>query len=358
MENYNLTTTDVTGILNNSTNATRVPGEVSWVYWLPGPLICSFGIICNLLNLSILLQKELRDSPYSFLTALAYSDLSLLVLSLVHLTTSTAANTYIKAAFNTYVFFPIGNVFFNASVWIVVALTVERMFFVIRPLTTHSSRRKAWVTSSLIFISCFIMNIPRFFCFTVFKLQGQYYPKATSFRGSTEYYIICWCHAVVINFIPLTILLVSNSALIYTLHKSAEQRKYLRSNRDEANHKDQQRLTRTLVVVVITFFICTIPSAFVDDPIAHSLFGQGRSWSEYLSSPSNQMLIYISNLLLFLNSSLNFVLYCAFNQRFRKVAKRVFWKVQYRGRGALMHFSDGSHRQTMYTGSETQSSKL
>lgn len=358
-ENVSMTTvaTELFNFTHNST--TRVPEEDSWVYVLSGPLICSFGIVCNLLNLCVLSQKELRDSPYSYLTALAFSDLSLLVLSLIHLLSTTL--TYAHAFYNGHVFFVFGNVFFNASVWLVVALTIERMFFVIRPLTFHSSRKKAWVSSLVIFAICFSINIPRFFCFEIAEYRGMYYPKGTEFRGSMAFFVICWFHSVVINFIPVTILIVTNSVLIYALHVSAQHRKSLRSNREEANIKDQQRLTRTLIIVVIVFFICTIPSAFVDDPIAYAIFGKDRSWIDYISSPSNRMLIKVSNLLLFLNSSLNFVLYCAFNHRFRRVAKRLFLRLKTRGRLVLLRLTDdGSALHATYSDSSgtTHSSRL
>lgn len=339
-------------ISNKTLNGT-VPTEVSWVYWVPGPFICTFGIICNLLNLIVLSQKELKDSPYSFLTALAISDLCVLVLSLVHLTTSQSSNTFLKAFFNCYIFFPVSNVFFNTSVWIVVALTIERMFFVIRPFTARSSRKKAWLCNTAILLFCVIINIPRFLCFDVFYFLGGYYPKGTAFRSSKTYYIICWFHAVIINFVPFLLLIITNTVLVFSLHKSSKDRKSLRSNREEANQKDQARLTRTLIVVVVVFFVCVIPSAFVDDPIAYSLFGQGRTWGDFIRSPANQMLIYISNLLVFFNSSLNFVLYCAFNQRFRRVAKRLIWKVRSGGKRILLRVTEEDHSHTTYSNSGT-----
>ena len=332
---------------NISTSTSSNTNEVDWLYTLPGPLICVFGIVCNVLNLCVLSQKKLSDSPYSYLTALACSDLSLLVLSLIHLMLKTP--TYFQAFYNGHVFFVFGNVFFNSSVWLVVSLTIERMFFVIRPLTTRSSRKKAWILCTVIFMCCVVINIPRLFCFEIKEFNGNFYPFGTDFRGSQLFFTLCWFHAVIINFVPVVILIATNSVLIYTLHVSAQHRKALRSNREEANQREQQRLTRTLIIVVIVFFICTVPSAFVDDPIAYALFGQNRSWIEYISSPSNHLLIGISNMLLFLNSSLNFVLYCAFNHKFRRVAKRLVWRMKSRGKRILLRITDESDLHTTYS---------
>ncbi|XP_060558222.1 probable G-protein coupled receptor B0563.6 [Ruditapes philippinarum] len=321
----NLTADDNQSLFNdsastggNSTVNTGVP--VSWVYWLPGPLICSFGIICNVFNLCVLSQKRLSDSPYTYLTALAISDLILLTASFLQLVTSHSTRTYLKSFYDVYIFFSFGNIFFNASVWLVVALTIERVCFVTHPLTFHPSKKVAKICCVSVFIFCALINIPRFFCYGLIEYKGHFYPNGTPFRESKLFYRISWVHALVITFIPILILLVSNFVLIFAMRKAAKERAALHSNRDAEIRKDQTRLTRTLIAVVVVFIVCTFLSAFVEDPISYSLFGGDRSWKDYIKSPANQLFIYISNLLVFLNSSLNFVLYCSFNRKFRQAA--------------------------------------
>lgn len=317
----------------NVTNATmingtfKLPVERSWVYWLPGPFICAFGIICNTINLAVLSQRVLKDSPYTYLTALAISDLTLLTTSFIHLVTSNESYTFLKAFYDVYVFFSFGNVFFNVSVWLVVALTIERVLFVTHPMTFHPSKKIARVCCVFIYSICAIINIPRFFCYKIIQRNDNYYPKGTAFRESQYYYRISWAHALIITFIPISILLVTNLVLIRALRKAAKERAALHSNKERESRMEQARLTRTLVAVVVVFIICTFPSAFVEDPIAYSLFGGDRTWNDYLRSPGNQLFIYISNLLVFLNSSLNFVLYCAFNRKFRQATKTLFSKI-------------------------------
>ena len=41
--------------------------------------ICIFGVVCNLLNLSVLLQRRLKESPYTYLTGLALADMLTLI---------------------------------------------------------------------------------------------------------------------------------------------------------------------------------------------------------------------------------------------------------------------------------------
>ncbi|XP_053374230.1 probable G-protein coupled receptor B0563.6 [Mercenaria mercenaria] len=336
--------------------------ERSWIYWLPGPFICGFGIVCNLLNLAVLSQKRLSDSPYTYLTALATSDLTLLTTSFIHLVSSEAAKTYLKAFYDVYIFYSFGNVFFNASVWLVVALTIERVLFVTHPMTFRPSKKVARLSCFLIFLLCSFINIPRFFCYKVIKYKGLYYPHGTAFRESIQFYRISWAHALIITFIPISILLITNFILIHALRKAGKERIGLHSNRDEEIRKDQTRLTRTLVAIVIVFIVCTFPSAFVEDPIAYSLFGGDRTWIDYLKSPANQMFIYISNLLVFLNSSLNFVLYCSLNRKFRQATKSLISKLhpycRQLGNEIVSQFpSHRTHSSTMYSLQHTHTSQ-
>ena len=311
------------------------------IYVYPGPVICVFGMVCNILNLCVLSQAELKDSPYTYLTALAVADLGMLTLSLCHLVSYDLTPSLIKSLYDVYMFFAIGNIFFNCSVWIVVVMTVERLLFVVRPLQTRSSRKRAWVTIVAVAICCSLLNIPRFLCYEVreHKNTGNYYAFGTDFRKSRIFYRTSWFHAIMINFIPFIILAVSNFMLIYTVHRARKQREefQMNSNQEQTWRRDEARLTKTLISVVILFIVCTFPSAFVEDPIAYALFGGNKTWSEYLKSPANKTFIYISNILLFLNSSLNFVLYCAFNDKFRKAMLRFFRKLRYKhtGKGSI-----------------------
>ena len=43
------------------------------------PVICVFGILCNILNLIILTRPQMKESPYTYLLGLAMADLAVLV---------------------------------------------------------------------------------------------------------------------------------------------------------------------------------------------------------------------------------------------------------------------------------------
>ncbi|KAH3718591.1 hypothetical protein DPMN_061397 [Dreissena polymorpha] len=317
----NLNNTDINAPVQENSDASL------FAYLFAGKLICSLGSALNIINILVLAQKELSESPYVYLLALAVSDLTFLLLSLVHLISYSISRSYYIAFFNAYIFFVIGNICFNASVWLIVFITIERLTFVVRPLQPKPSRKKALISISVIVALATLINIPRVFCFQIQEQDNIYYPNGTDFRESNTFLYLSWFHSVIINFIPNITLILTNSVLIWTLKKAEHDRLVLRSNQAQAASRDQRRLTRMLVVIVIVFFFCTIPSAFSDDPISHALFGKGKTWTEFVNSQGNVTLIYVSNLLLYTNSAMNFVLYCAFNRKFRDATKALFWTI-------------------------------
>ena len=70
----------------------------------------------------------MTGSPYTYLLGLAVTDISVLTLSLVEsaLSKTVGRGVYFWQFYEAFVFYPLGNVFSNSSVWITVLLTVER----------------------------------------------------------------------------------------------------------------------------------------------------------------------------------------------------------------------------------------
>lgn len=298
------------------------------IYIYPGPVICSFGMVCNILNLCVLSQPDLSDSPYTYLTAIAVADLGMLTTSFSHLVSFTLTPSFTKAIYDVYIFYGIGNIFFTSSVWFIVIMTIERMFFVVRPFQTPSSVKKARINIIIVVICSSLVNIPRFLCYEIkeYENTGLYFIWGTTFQKSDTFYKTSWFQAIMVTLIPLVILMVANFILIMGLHRARKRREdlHMNSNQEQSWRKNEVRLTRTLIGVVIVFIVCTLPSVFVEDPIAYAFFSEDKTWTEYLRSPGNQTFIYVSNLLLFLNCSLNFILYCAFNNKFRGALKNFF----------------------------------
>ncbi|XP_069112457.1 FMRFamide receptor-like [Argopecten irradians] len=328
MDNVNWTTT-TNATLSNVTSVMVTSGaDQQWakiIYTYLGPSICAFGILCNILNLIVLMQHQLKESPYTYLTGLAFTDLGALLLSFLFMVFSHKnQGVYFWRFFEAHIFIPFVNICTNSSVWIVVLLTIERFLFVRHPLWAKATcdRTSAKVKIVCIILLILALNIPRFLVFKVSYLpDGTPFLNSTVFRKSDTFHAINWVYALVINFIPLVILSTANIYLVVAVKRASIQREVLqiRNNKEAAWQREQMRLTITLISIVFLFIICMIPSAFADFPIAYALFGKGYTQEEFGLLPAYRITGYISNLLVWCNLSINFVLYCAFNNKFRRV---------------------------------------
>lgn len=330
---YNFSVMD--NVTNVTTTAAAAPSFVvdpnlplqDLIYNHLGPIVCVFGMITNILNLAVLTSNQLPESPYTYLTGLACTDFSALMLSFIYMKFSKDTPTYEWRFFEAYIFIGLANVCTTSSVWITVQLTVERFLFVRHPLWAKDTcdRASAKVKVLMTVGSAALFNIPRFLCFypSFNEKVGRWVLASTPFRTGNIYYVLIWAHSIFVSFLPLFILSAANIYLVFAVHQAGQQRQKLqiRNNREAAWQREQRRLTITLISIVFLFIICVIPSAFSDRPIAYALFGAGKTEAEFVASSFYFSLQYIANFLVWLELSLNFVLYCAFNEKFRRVMK-------------------------------------
>ncbi len=292
------------------------------------PAICIFGVVCNILNVIVLTRKHMTESPYTYLMGLALADLGLLVLAFVGtaLSTRLGDGVYFWKVYDGFIFYPFANVFANSSVWVTVLLTVERFISVQFPLRakdlcTRSIARRSIVC--IILIAIFI-NIPRFFCQNIIEKpagSGKFVLQSSDFEMSQFYQVVTWLYIIVIHLIPLIIISSLNCCLICALYKAQRHRHilqepFLKSTLVLQNSREQRRLTVTCIAIIILFLICIIPSAFSNRPVAMLLFSRGRSLLQFTNSLFYRVLKAVTNMLVVMNSSLNFIMYCVFNHKF------------------------------------------
>ena len=132
------------------------------------------------------------------------------------------------------------------------------------------------------------------------------------------------------TFIPLVCLSVFNGFLIRAVLTAASQRKVMskvtvtvKNEKSERHKSEQNKITVMLIVVVIVFLICQVPQAVQNLYITY-LTVTGRMMDHH-----NLILVItgnVFNLLVMINSSINFILYSSFSMRFRRTFKRLFCK--------------------------------
>jgi hypothetical protein len=335
--------------------------------------ICIFGVVCNILNLCVLLQRRLKESPYTYLTGLALADMfTLISISPV----SIVRGDYIR---NENIFFtltrleaqlymPLANYFGQVSIMITVALTFERYLFTTYPLRTQSFCKPSYARRviAIILIFCAILNIPRFITESVEKIIaselifnsascithpfiieyssinishiGQCFCVVGNTRESflpfKNYYY--YTMLVINQILPFAILLCLNLTLIrrvqianrYTLGELvARQENNLTNSTPTINTvkqkrlRDEHRLTKTLVAVVIVFLICNTFTIVSYPGLVRFL--TKTKYPKYIFVGFRIQKL-ITNIMLLLNYSINFFFYCAFNQKFLDTLKKTF----------------------------------
>jgi len=150
-------------------------------------------------------------------------------------------------------------------------------------------------------------------------------------------YDMVW--AVLCLFVPLFILIVCNVCLLRALRQSRQLQRLCRANHPSSTaaaaaadgcraetatgggaQQHQQRITPTLIALIVVFITCVSPSALlfvigVGDPATS---GSTAAYHVY------QTATVVANWLFLVNFAVNFVLYCVVNVRFRSTARDLF----------------------------------
>ncbi len=223
-------------------------------------------------------------------------------------------------------FSPISHV---STIWITVLVTVQRYMAVCQPLAQFTSKlervRTVRLQVTAVLLGAVVYNIPRF-------LENEIVVKSTD-NGSyvfginrTELYynnvyqilyknvLFFACMSV----IPLVTLCVLTFRLVRELRRSRHSRQELAAGRggDRGGNREMESgLSLSLLGVVLAFLLCQTP-AVVNRLLTLTLPPKDRQCGglRFFFTP-------LSNLLVFINSSVNFFIYCLCSRTFRRHLK-------------------------------------
>ena len=291
-------------------------------------LLCLLSLIGNSLSLAVLLQKDMKSTTYTFLTALAVVDtiVGITGMLMVCLTTFVDGERerlvddkflphiypLLKPAAVTSVFI---------SIWITVALTTDRYLAVChgmnetRVLTIPCARR----VIIIIFLVSSIYNAPTFF---EYEIKYQFFEDlnktaavyvSTEFGKNTVYQHIykSWMLLAFLWGIPILSLAYMNAMLIIAVNHTRKKCKELKQAVPHGHD-----VTIMLVVVIFMFLICQTPHVICSMlwALQPHLFNQ----------PSFIIFTFTTILLVMLNSSTNFLIYNVFCKKFRQKFAKMF----------------------------------
>ncbi|XP_071042825.1 FMRFamide receptor-like [Parasteatoda tepidariorum] len=283
------------------------------------------GVIANIVSLVILSRPQMRSSINCGLQGLAIFDTIVLLCAVLMLgLNKLGCRLQLLSSYALYVSpfiipiaYPVGLIAQTGSVWTTVAVTVERYIAVCHPLKAKSlcTYRRARFFNLFITIMAIVYNIPRFWEvehseFFAPELNHTVYKiVASQLRVNKLYYEVyhIWLYLLVMYFIPFLILTVFNIYIWHTVRRANRERQTL-SRKQEGEFS----LAMMLLCVVVVFLTCNILALVINIIEYFDIF--------------LPPLVRVSNLLVTVNSSVNFVIYCIFGRKFKRTFLVLFCK--------------------------------
>ena len=259
----------------------------------PDPLIGTvyvFGLIGNALSFAVLHKYSSGNVGAYLLKALAITDNIFLATTLGFVIYSSTEPGFTRIITN--VLLALVSATISWTVWMIVIVAGNRYIAVCRPMvasrvcTINKVRLEILI---MVGVVC-IFNIPHFVDF--------------DFPHTYIFYIYAF-HFIFVFLLPLVIIIFFNVHLMRSLHLAKRSRMIMTSRSSD----DGNNITIVMIVIIIVFVVCQTP------------FTLSISIATFVGHPYNScpllLFLRVSMLLMIINSSVNFVIYCLFRRQFR-----------------------------------------
>ncbi|XP_014775344.1 FMRFamide receptor [Octopus bimaculoides] len=312
---------------NNNMEALRMTRFI--VQKICVPIVIFFGVVSNILNIIVLTHKSMNTSTNVYLTVLAVFDTLYLIfgftLSLKHFSQVSSVDAYIY-------WVPIAHVLTdmcsNVGVWQTITFTVERYIGVCHPIRGHviCTPQRARIITAIVSSIAIAVTVPEFFERQTVKrldsnnqtiLRNEWTEFAETYAYDKGYN---WFIVTSFTFLPLISLVFFNGLLIRAVVKANKIRRFMSKaplrKSSEKSGSEQQKITLMLISVALVFLICQFPGAL--------LLLYSRSIAPGRRGNDIKIAANITNLLVQINSSVNFILYSLISTKFRRTFALVF----------------------------------
>ena len=291
--------------------------NILWIY--VSPAIFLFGFIGNVLILIVMGRRKFHGSTTSvYLRIMALADLCCLVVGMLpewlensHIITFKEIHP-VTCKIEKFLHYTTG----DTSIWILVAFTIDRFVAVCFPLDKTEvckPHRARLYCLALLLVAC-IKN------FHVFWTRGY---EVTSSNGSAitskncghptveykrfEKYVRPWIVFSLATALPFLIILICNGCIVRAL---VQARKLHKSQQFQSNkEKTYMQMTIMCLSASFAFLICIAPSIVI--LIGKPYWPRGKNSAYDIAKAINNELVYV-------NHSINFLLYCITGERFRR----------------------------------------
>ena len=302
-----------------------------WTILIAAPILLVFGTLGNSLCMVVLNSGHLRTMPATrYLVALAVADSSVLWIGLPHwwlkvfgINIRDMSNVVCKL----HVFLLYSAI--HSSAWLLVVVTLQRLVCVCFPLSARvlSTPKSATLVIIAVIAVVFGLNMHSFWTFDVWPItvnngtvRNVCYSQTYFVKG-----IWTWIDFSVSSFVPFVVIVICNAIIIYKIFQARKSREICMNVQQVKGQEKMMQLSVTLVTISFVFLLCTCPTTvyFIVEPYWKGVDSSPRSKaSRYLTHT-------VAHFLFYLNSAINFILYCVTGPSFRQELARV---VCHRGR--------------------------
>ena len=139
-----------------------------------------------------------------------------------------------------------------------------------------------------------------------------------------------WFISIVFTFIPLMLLAVFNLFLVLAVKESRRQRAVLCAGESQSQHQEN-KITIMLISVVVIYMLCQLPHA-----VMHIYIACTTEPAPFSNENAIRIILgNIFNFLVAINAAINFVLYCALSDKYRKTFLVTFCRCWFRQASGL-----------------------
>ena len=291
-------------------------------------VMCILGITGNVISYFVLNKHREETASVFLLRCLAVSDTTLLITSIV---VYCLSDTYIlpdnlkhiaeKVVHIRNYIWPLGLMAHTTTIWFTVLVTLHRFYAISRPGPSQTSVPKVTKIQVIVIVTVAILyNTPRFFEHHVISKSVQVIDPDTHTNntttitrhlGDSQVYQIIYSNILyfpVMYIVPLLSLAYLNYKLIKALKDFRMRRESLTGHRQRDDH-----ITVVVITIVFVFILCQTP-ALINQIFWATIDNKTRVCGHF-----HYYYTQVSDALVVLNSSTNFIIYCLFGKSFRKV---------------------------------------
>lgn len=308
-------TTSVTSTSADGQSYQEGPGDVAFrVVWrYIAPIIFIIGMVGNIVIILVMRRQRMRGNTAAiYLPLLAIADAIALFSGIIPEWMEACDIVKFKelspgtCRLEKIVFYTSA----DTAIWILVAFTCDRFIAVCFPFrkSRWCTRRRAIIASATLCAIAFVKNMH------VFWTRGAQYDSDGTFVKNCGYptpaykhferNIRPWLVFVLVTLIPFLLILFFNLGIVYKLLTSARVK-------DIGKPSDNRYSQTTLMCIGVSllFFVTITPSV---------VMYIGRTGWDKTYTDSYQVAKAVTNVVVYLNHSLNFFVYCMSGKRFRR----------------------------------------